>query len=478
MHKISAQTIDQTTISVSEDVLETFKTVLKGNLILPDDSAYPQARLVWNGMIDQRPALIAMCQDQQDVIQAVNFARENRLLTAVRCGAHNVAGLGTCDGGLVIDLSNMHKVEVDLERQVAIVDGGAKWAEVDRVTQAYGLATPGGAVSDTGIAGFTLGGGYGHIRNKFGLTCDNLVAAEVVTADGQVVRASESENRELLWGLRGGGGNFGIVTRFEFQLHPLGPEIFLCLVFHSGEHIADAFRFSRDLSLNAPDEISVLTFSGIFPEGTEAYPPEVYGLPFVAFMAIYAGDPEAGEQALAPLREYTTPVVDFSGRMKYTTAQAVLDEDYPAHELRYYWKSINLLRFDDEALSVIEAYARKQPSELSTTDLWHISGAVKRYGQDHAAFNGRHTSFLLNIEANWVNPQDDQVNIEWARSFLNAMQPFSDGGLYLNFAGLQEEGEAMMKNAFGPQYARLSALKQKYDPENLFRVNQNIQPAG
>lgn len=478
MQPLKAITIDNSAIEIDKGAWHSFQVGFGGEIILPTHQDYENERLVWNGMINRHPAMIARCQDDQDVIQAVKFAREHRLLTAVRGGGHNVAGLGTCDGGLVIDLSALNEVKVDFDRKFASVGGGARWADVDKITQAHGLVTPGGVVSDTGVAGLTLGGGFGHIRNKYGLTCDNLVAADLVTAEGQCIRASETENYELLWGLRGGGGNFGVVTRFEFRLHPLGPEVFLCLVFHPGENIADGFQFFRDYTQNAPDEVSVLAFSGIFPYGSEAFPPEDHGQPFLAFMGIFAGDPALGETVLAPLRKYATPVVDYSARMPYKTAQMVLDEDYPSHQLRYYWKSINIMALDDQALAVIEEHALQQPSELSTIDVWHIGGAVKRFDAEHAAFNGRHASYLLNIEANWVNPQDDQANIKWARGFLDEMKPFSDGGLYLNFAGLQEEGEAMMKGAYGTHYNRLAALKAKYDPDNLFRLNHNIKPKG
>jgi FAD/FMN-containing dehydrogenase len=476
IQKLKAMTIDNAIIEIDANKLQVFRSGFGGNLTLPEDDGYANARLVWNGMIDRQPAMIAHCLDEQDVVLAVNFAREHRLLTAVRGGTHNVAGLATCDAGLVIDLSAINNVEVDLERNVAVVGGGARWGDVDPVTQAHGLATPGGVVSDTGVAGLTLGGGFGHLRNKYGLTCDNLVAAELVTADGQLIRASETENRDLLWGLRGGGGNFGVVTRFEFQLHPLGPEVFFCLVFHPGQDIAKALKFFRDYTQNSPDEVSALASIGIFPEGAEGFPPEVYEQPFVAFIALYAGDPATGERTLAQLREYSTPVVDYSAVMLYETAQAFFDEDYPAHDMRYYWKSSNLMTLDDHAINIIADNAVKQPSAFSTTDIWHNGGAIKRYTQDHAAFYGRQASYLLNVEANWVDPQDDQANIAWARGFLDQMKPFSDGSLYLNFAGLQEEGQAMMRGAYGPHYARLAELKAKYDPDNLFRLNQNINP--
>lgn len=459
-----------------EKIINAFKSELKGNLILPDDELYNEERLVWNGMIDKRPAMIANCFDEQDVINSVNFARTHNLVLAIRGGGHNVAGLGTCEGGLVINLSGMNEVVVDPDQQIASVSGGATWADVDRATQAFGMATPGGVVSDTGVGGLTLGGGYGHLRNKYGLTCDNLLAADVVTSGGRKIRASKTENHDLLWGLRGGGGNFGVVTRFDFKLYPLGPEVFMCLVFHPADHAEKAVRFFRQFTQVAPDEVSALLFRGIIPEGAEGFPPEVFKQPFVAFMAVYAGDPDQGEQILEPLRKFDTALVDYSGTTSYVNVQSILDEDYPAHEMRYYWKSINLQNLPDEAAEVFGEHASRQPSDYSTSDLWHVGKGIKRYGSKHGAFNGRHAGYLLNPEANWFNEEDDQANIEWVRSFLEAMRPFSAGGLYLNFAGFQEEGEALMKSAYSNHYERLAELKRAYDPHNLFRLNHNIVP--
>ncbi len=473
LHVITNKGVQAT---LDEKAIRVFETEFKGNLILPDDELYKQERLVWNGMIDKRPAIIAGCVDDHDVINAINFARRHNLLLAVRGGGHNVAGLGTCDGGLVIDLSGLNEVVVDPDQRIATVSGGATWADVDRATQAFGLVTPGGVVSDTGVGGLTLGGGYGHLRNKYGLSCDNLIAADVVTADGKQVRASNSEKPELLWGLRGGGGNFGVVTRFEFKLYPLGPEVFMCLVFHPADNPETAVRFFRQFSQAAPDEVSALLFRGIIPEGTEDFPPEVHNQPFVAFMAVYAGDPEEGERILEPLRKFDDTLVDFSGKTSYKNVQSILDEDYPAHEMRYYWKSLNLQNLPDEAIGVFAEHASRQPSDYSTSDLWHVGKGIRRYGSEHGAFNGRHAAYLLNPEANWFNEEDDQANIEWVRSFLEAMKPFSAGGLYLNFAGFQEEGEALMKSAYSNHYKQLAALKKEYDPNNLFRLNHNILP--
>lgn len=462
--------------SLDDRAVQAFKQALHGALLQPGADGYDEARAVWNGMIDRRPALIARCADVADVIGAVNFARDNHLLVSVRGGGHNVAGLATCDGGLVIDLSPMKDIQVDPQARVARAQGGVQWGELDRATQAHGLATAGGVVSDTGIAGLTLGGGLGWLRNKYGLSCDNLVAVEVVTADGRLLRASDGENADLFWGVRGGGGNFGVMTTFEYRLHPLGPEIMFCLVFHQGDRAVDGLRFFRQYTSTAPDEVGVIAILGIIPPGTAAFPSEIHGLPYVAFGAAYAGPADEGERVLWPLRDFSTPIFDASRRMPYVEAQRVLDEDYPAHELRYYWKSLNLLELSDEAIDRIVDHARRQPSPLSTTDVWHLGGAIRRVGEEAMAFSGRSVPYLLNPEANWADPRDDQANIGWARQFVEAMQPFSDGSRYLNFPGFLEEGEKTMRATFGAKYQRLVALKNKYDPTNLFRLNQNVKP--
>jgi FAD/FMN-containing dehydrogenase len=449
-----------------------------GELIRPGDAAYDEARRVWNGMIDRRPALIARCGSTDDVVAAVNFARETGLPLAVRGGGHNVAGHGTVEGGVVIDLSPMHQVDVDPAARLAHVGGGATWGQVDVATQAHGLATPGGVFAGTGVAGLTLGGGYGWLRNSYGLSCDNLVGAEVVLASGEVVRASAAERPELLWGLRGGGGNFGVVTRFTFQLHPVGPEVMFVFVFHdaSGDRMAEAVRFYRDFTAAAPDSVNTLMAVGVIPPDASVFPEAIHGRPMAVFGALYVGPVEEGQRVLQPLRDFGVPLMDASGVMPYVDAQNMFQHDYPDGR-RYYWKSLNLTCLDDEAIARIVAHARRQPSPFSTTDIWQIGGAARRFGPEHAAYHGREVAFLLSPEANWDDPADDAANIGWLRSFLADMEPFSDGGRYLNFAGFQEEGDAMVRNAYGPQYARLAALKAQYDPTNLFRLNQNIAPS-
>jgi FAD/FMN-containing dehydrogenase len=478
MTTLNASTPEVARIPFDETTIRALDQSLRGCLIRPDQEGYETARLVWNGMIDRRPALIAQCAGVEDVIAAVNFARRHELLVAVRGGGHNVAGHATCDGGLVIDLSPMKAIVVDPEARIARAEGGATWGDLDRATQQYGLATPGGAVSDTGIAGLTLGGGFGYIRNKYGLSCDNLVSAGVVLADGRLVKAGATEHADLFWGLRGGGGNFGVVTTFEYRLHPIGPEVMFVFAFHDGrgEKMKQALRFFRDFTAAASDEISVLAAAGMIP-ATPHFPQAIHGTPMVLFAACYAGPAGEGERALQPLRDFAPPLADLSGRMPYVQMQTMFDEDYPKHVLRYYWKSLNLNSLSDDVIDIILAHARRQLSPLSTIDIWHNGGAIARIGEDETAYGGRRVPFLVNPEANWESPNDDAANIAWARETIAALQPFSDGGRYLNFAGFQEEGEAMMRAAFGSKYERLAALKRKYDPENLFRLNQNIKPA-
>ena len=325
-------------------------------------------------MIDRHPAVIARCASETDVIAAVKFAREHRLLVAVRGGGHNVAGHGTCDGGLVIDLSLMKDIEVDAQQCLARAGGGVVWGELDLATQRYGLAAPGGVFSQTGIAGLTLGGGFGWLRNKFGLSCDNLVSARVVTADGQLITASAHENSDLLWGLRGGGGNFGIVTRFEYRLHPVGPDVMFCFVFHPGEKMEEGFRFYRDFCNAAPDEVSSIAFAGIIPPGAEAYPQEIHGRSYLAIGACYVGPVEEGRRVLQPLRDFTQPLIDFSGVMPYVDVQKVFDADYPSGVMRYYWKSLNLTSLSDQAITRLVEHAWPAAIRLTARRICGISG--------------------------------------------------------------------------------------------------------
>ena len=453
-------------------MIADFAARMRGEVLQNGDAGYEEHRKVWNGMIDKYPMLIARCTCVEDVVTAVNFARKHGLLVAVRGGGHQVAGYGTCDDGLVIDLSLMKEIEIDPELRVAKAGPGCNWGELDRATQTYGLAAPGGVVSDTGIAGLTLGGGFGWLRNKYGLSCDNLLSVEIVTANGLVIRASEAENSELFWGIRGGGGNFGIVTSFEFQLHPVGPEVMALFVFH--QDIEQGLRFFRDYTASAPDEVSLLAVIGVFPPGAEHYPVELHGKPFFAIAGCYVGAPEVGELVLQPLRDFATPLLDVSGRMPFTVLQTVFDEEFP-RDMRYYWKSTTVMQLSDEAIDCIVQEALRQPSPNSTTDIWHNAGAIRRMDASRTAYSGREVPYMVNFEANWHRPEDDAANMAWVSNSLKAMSPLSAGLKYLNFAGFQEEGQAMVQSAYGDKYERLVALKKQYDPTNLFRLNQNIQ---
>ena len=454
-------------------------TNFAGELITSEHPDYDTHRAVWNGLHDRRPAVIARCTSTADVVAAVGFARGNSLLVSVRGGAHSVAGHGTNDNGLVIDLSPMKQISLDVENRKASAGAGVLWGELDAATQEHGLATPGGVYSRTGIAGLTLGGGYGWLRNRFGLSCDNLIGAEVVSAAGEVLQVDETQHADLLWGLRGGGGNFGVVTRFTYRLHSVGPQVMFVFALFDGEGVAmrDALRFYRDFSQHAPGALSTIGVAGVFPPGSEAYPEHLHGRHFFAILALYAGPVAEAQSHVQPILDFAEPLVDLSGVIPYVTAQQVFDEEYP-DGWRYYWKSLNLLRLDDAAIDVIVERAQRQPSPHSTTDIWHVGGAVTRTPSGGSAFHGRHAAYLVNPEANWEHPAADAENIAWARNFVAALKPFSDGSRYLNFAGLQEEGQPMMKAAFGPQFERLVELKRRFDPQNLFRLNQNIDPRG
>ncbi|WP_435348792.1 FAD-binding oxidoreductase [Haloarchaeobius sp. HRN-SO-5] len=453
-----------------------FESGLHGELLRPGDSTYDEARAVWNGMIDRRPALVARCRGVADVVSAVTFARENDLPLAVRGGGHNVAGTAVCDDGLVVDLSEMTAVRVDPVERTAWVQAGATWADVDHETQAFGLATPGGVVSDTGVAGLTLGGGIGHLRRKYGLSCDNLRSVELVTADGEFLTASAESNPDLFWGLRGGGGNFGVVTAFEFDLHEVGPEVATCLVFYPAHQIDECLRAYREFVESAPDEVSTLVFAGELPD-EELFTEDVVHDQKFAIMGCYAGPTAAGEDVLAPLRDLADPLADFSGTMPYAEFQRVLDEDYP-DGMRYYWKSLYLDGLSDIAIERVAYWADAAPSPLSTVDVWHLGGAMADVDAEESAFAGRHAPYLLGVEANWEDPETDEANVQWVRDCLDDMRQFSDGSVYLNFPGFLEESDEMVRTTFGPAYERLVALKDEYDPENLFRLNQNVAPSG
>lgn len=459
--------------ALDETTIRALQANLRGPLFQRGDPGYETARSVWNGMIDKQPALIARCAGVADVIQAVNFARAHHLLLAVRGGGHNVNGSATCDGGLVIDLSLMKGIHVDPQARTARAQPGVTWGELDREAQLFGLAAPGGVISTTGIAGLTLGGGLGWLRRKHGLSCDNLRSVDVVTADGRLLTASETDNADLFWAVRGGGGNFGVVTSFEYQLHPVGPEVMWCFVFYPAAIAKDALRFYREYAATAPDELSSFAVFGTVLENP-ALPPATYGAPYLLFVACYAGPVEAGARVIQPLRRFSTPLADLSAPMPYPTVQSFLDADYPAGKLRYYWKSRYLDELSDAAIDVLAELAAARPSPRSTLDIWQLGGAFSRIDTGATAFGRRDAPFLLGIEANWERAQEDEQNVAWTRQVYARVEPFSSGGSYLNLHVL---GDAQERAGYSPNHERLVAVKTRYDPTNLFRLNQNIQPA-
>jgi FAD/FMN-containing dehydrogenase len=455
--------------------VETLSSELSGALVRPGDDSYDEARRVWNGMIDLRPEAIVRAETTEDVRAALETARATGLPLAVRGGGHNVAGFGTIDGGLVIDLSPLRHVEVDIPARRVRVGGGATLADLDAATQAHGLVVPAGVVSETGIAGLALSGGLGWLRRKWGLSADNLVGATLVTAAGDVVDVSEDSDPELLWGLRGGGGNFGVVTELVFEAHELGPEVaFLFAVYPlavAGHVLAEHERIVD----GAGDVVSTLVVLGRVPP-LDDFPEEIHEAPYVAVLGMYAGPADEGEAALQPLRELGEVLVDLSGPMQYVDAQTIYDPDYPAGH-RYYWKSTNLEALTPEIAQVLVEHTLAAPSQHSTIDVWLNGGAIARVGESETAFRGRTTRYLVNPEANWEHAVDDDANVTWARGVLAALEPHAAGGTYLNFPGFLEEGEDLVRASHGANYERLAALKARLDPENLFRRNANVEPA-
>ncbi len=455
--------------------VEAFRAQLHGEVLDPSSPSYDATRVVWNAMIDRRPALIARCRNAADVALSVNFGRQHALTIAVRSGGHNVAGYAVCDGGLMIDMSPMNGVRLQPELDRAIVEGGAIWGDVDAATTPFGRATPGGLISATGVAGLTLSGGIGWLRGTHGLSCDNLMAADVVTADGRLIHASEADNPDLLWAVRGGGGNFGVVVSFEFRLHPIEPELMFCEPAYPEERANEVIPLWRDFMKTAPDRLSGLAEFSTIPQDP-SIPAHAWGRRVVALAHVYDGPAEEGERVVAPLRRFGEPLVDFSGRMPYRTIQSLYDALFPKGRDRCYWKSTYLKGLDDKIIAEITSRLAKRPSEMTFASIWKFGGAVQRVATDATAFGDRSMPFMLSLDAIWSSPADDDANIGWVRGFWQDMQRYSTGRLYLNFPG-HGEGANLVRDAFGAKaYERLAKIKSKYDPDNLFRMNQNILP--
>jgi FAD/FMN-containing dehydrogenase len=448
---------------LEETTVQNFADGLRGRLVRPGEGGYDEARKVWNGMIDRRPALIARCAGVADVIAAVRFARTHELLVSVRGGGHNITGNAVCEGGLMIDLSPMKSVRVDPARRTARAEAGLTWGEYNRETQAFGLASTGGVVSTTGIAGLTLGGGLGWLMGKHGLSCDNLLSADLVTADGEFLMASADQHPDLFWGLRGGGGNFGVVTSFEYRVHPVSP-VLAGMVLHPMANAREVLRFYRDYARNCPDEALAAAALMTSPEGA----------PVVAIIVSYIGNIAAGEAVVAPLRKFGSPLLDTIAPTSYEQLNTLFDAAVPYGGVQRYWKSSFLKELGDDLIEILIERSAKMLSPMSMVLFFHLHGAAARVDRDATAFGLRDDQWDYDVISQWNYPAESADHIQWTRQFWTAVEPFATGEVYVNH--LDSEEATRIRAAYSHGYERLVALKNRYDPTNLFRLNQNIRP--
>ncbi len=449
-------------VAVDPGLVQAFATGFRGTVIRPGNNGYESARRIWNASVDKHPGIIARCAGVADVIDVVNFARDNDLLVAIRSGGHNVGGRALCDGGVVVDLSGMKGVFVDPKQRVARVQAGATLGDVDRETHVHGLAVPAGVVSMTGIAGLTLGGGVGWLVRKHGLTCDNVLSFELVSAEGEFLTVNDEEHPDLFWALRGGGGNFGVVTSFEYRLHPVHT-ILGGMVIHPRERATEVLKFYREFTQSAPEELTAYAGLLFSPDGD----------PVVSVIACYCGDLARGEEVLKPLREFGPPLVDAIEPMPFPQMQSLLDGAFPDGTLNY-WKSTFVQELGDEVIELLVDHAQEMTSPLSAVIIEYYGGAASRVAVSDTAFGHREAQYDIGILSQWADPAESEHQIAWTRKLADALQPFSSGAFLLNFLG--EESDNVIKAAFGPNYERLVAVKNQYDPGNFFRINQNIPP--
>ena len=473
MEDVRVNTNNGTTITLTPSALNELGTGLRGRLLTPGSEEYDQARTIWNAMIDRRPALVVRCHDPKDVVQAVRFASRHDLVLAIRAGGHNIAGNAVCDGGLMIDLSQMTSVEVDAGARIARVQAGATLGDFDSATQAFGLATPLGINSTTGVAGLTLGGGFGWLSRSLGLSIDNLLSVDIVTAAGELVEASESANPDLFWAVRGGGGNFGVVTSFEFRLHPVGPEVLSGLVVHPLGAARDVLRFYRDFLKSAPEEFACWFVMRKAPP-LPFLAPEWHGKEILALAMCYNGPIADGERIAKPLRSFGQPIADVVAPHPYTAWQTILDPLLAAGA-RNYWKSHDFRELSDGLIDVLLNAAARIPDPQTEIAFAQVGGAVSRVPADRTAYGHRDAQFVMNVHGRWAEASKDRDCIGWARGLFEAAAPFATGAVYVNF--MTQDETDRVRAAYGANYDRLAALKQEYDPSNLFRMNQNIKPA-
>ena len=470
---MTAKSVDGKDIDLSQEAFNGLKARLRGPVLTSGDAGYEDARTVWNSMIDRRPAMVARCVGAADVIECVRFAREHNLLLCIKGGGHNIAGLAVADGALMLDMSLMRGVWVDPQRRIAHAQAGCLLGDVDRETQLHGLASVLGFISLTGIAGLTLGGGIGYLTRRWGWTADNVTSMDLITADGQLIRASDDENADLFWGLRGGGGNFGIVTSIDYVLHPVGPEIVGGVVAWPASEAPRVLDLYRTLASQAPPEMTLVALMRPAP-AAPWLPKEIHGTPIVALLACHTGDVSEGEKAVAPIKSFGKPIGDIMIRRPYVQMQSLLDATQPKGR-RYYWKSEYLPGIEPELLEQFIEHAGRIRSPYSAVVLFQMDGALNRLDQGHSAVGNRDARYLLNITGAWDKPDDDAANIEWTRNAWNDMKRFSTGGTYINFL-TEDEGVERTEAALGGALQQLSQIKAQWDPENLFRTNRNIQP--
>jgi FAD/FMN-containing dehydrogenase len=472
MADLQVVTLGGGSTTLKQKTVDEFKKSMGGQVVTPDTPGYDKVRSVWNAMIDRKPALIVRCAEAQDVVEAIRFARRHDLVVSVRGGGHNIAGSAVCDGGLMVDLSLMTSVQVDPTKRTARVAGGATLGDFDREAQAHGLATPLGINSTTGVAGLTLGGGFGWLSRRFGLSIDNLISVDIVTASGELIRANASQNEDLFWGVRGGGGNFGVVTSFEFRLHQVGPQVLAGLIVHPLDSARDVLRYYREFLNSTPEEFVCWFVLRLAPP-LPFLPPEWHGKGILALAACYSGGIEEGERVAKPLRSFGKPLADVIGPAPFAEWQKILDP-LLTPGARNYWKSHNFPELSDGLIDVMIEHARRIPDPQTEIACAQLGGAVGRVAKNATAYNHRDAQFVMNVHGRWEDPAKDTKCIEWARGLFKASTPFASDGIYMNFLTQEEQDRA--KEAYGANYDRLVQLKNKYDPTNLFRLNPNVRP--
>lgn len=473
MAAIQFKSLDGKSVTVPADSIDAFRGELRGAWCSAGEAGYDQARTIWNAMIDKRPAAVVRAAGASDVMQTVRFAAQHGLLLSVRGGGHNIAGNAVCEGGVMLDLSRMTSVRVDPKERRARAEPGARLADLDKETQAFGLATPVGINSTTGVAGLTLGGGFGWLSRKYGLTVDNLLSADVVTASGELVHASGSENADLFWAIRGGGGNFGVVTSFEYKLHPVGPRVIAGLIVHPLSAAREVLREYRRLVANAPDEMCCWIVMRKAPP-LPFLPPAVHGTQVLVLAMCYAGDLVSGEKAVVPFKAIGRPIADVVGPSSFTVWQTAFDPLLAPGE-RNYWKSHDFVELPDSLVDVLLDASGRLPSPQCEIFIGNLGGAINRIPADATAYPHRNVEFVMNVHTRWSSPSDDTGCIGWARALFDAAAPFATGGVYVNFMP-EDEVQRVRSGAYGPNYERLARVKAKYDPKNLFRMNQNVVP--